>query len=176
MLLIAAGPGSRVGDVLDGTSFEDRAGVHGTSASPAGRQPGPAPRHRAPFDARIAILLTERERDPDLLDTIPGGGHLAAEVILAETGGDMTPFATAQHLASRIGVCPGQNESARVNTSGRNRHGNSNLKRLLGVAAMAAIRNKDSKCTGRYVRPCTARHGRPCWTVMEWHGCLGRDP
>ncbi|MGP4029923.1 transposase [Actinomadura sp. 3N407] len=46
-------------------------------------------------------------------------GRLAAEVILAETGGDMRRFASAQHLASWIGVCPGQNESAGVNKSGR---------------------------------------------------------
>ncbi|MFE2718514.1 transposase [Streptomyces mirabilis] len=38
----------------------------------------------------------------------------------------------------------GQNESASVSKSGRTREGNSNLKRLLGVAAMAAIRDKNS--------------------------------
>ncbi|WP_237534269.1 transposase [Streptomyces sp. SID3343] len=51
----------------------------------------------------------------------------------------MARFATAQHLVSWIGVCPGQNESAGVSKSGRTRHGNGKLKRLLGVAAMAAI-------------------------------------
>jgi transposase len=61
--------------------------------------------------SRIATLSAERERDLDLLDTIPGVGWLAAEVILAETGGDTAQFTTAQHLVSWIGVCPGQNES-----------------------------------------------------------------
>jgi transposase len=46
----------------------------------------------------------------------------------------MTQFASAHHLASWIGVCPGQNESAGVSRSGRTRPGNSNLKRLLGIA------------------------------------------
>jgi transposase len=48
----------------------------------------------------------------DLLDTIPGINQATAEVIIAETGGDMTRFATAKHLASWAGVCPGHHESA----------------------------------------------------------------
>jgi transposase len=36
----------------------------------------------------------------DLLDTIPGINRATAEVIVAETGGDMARFATAKHLAS----------------------------------------------------------------------------
>jgi len=36
----------------------------------------------AAFDLRIAALLDSRERDLDLLDTIPGVGRLAAEVML----------------------------------------------------------------------------------------------
>ncbi|MDX2394025.1 transposase [Streptomyces sp. DK15] len=112
------------------------------------------------FDTRIATLLTEREQDLDLLDAIPGVGRLAAEVILAETGGDMTQFATAQHLASWIGVCPGQNESAGVSKSGRTRHGNHNLKRLLGVTAMAAIRNKASYLSVFFRRVSARRGGK----------------
>jgi transposase len=46
------------------------------------------------------------------LHTIPGIGQTTTEVIIAETGGDMTRFATAGHLASWAGVCPGQHESA----------------------------------------------------------------
>lgn len=42
---------------------------------------------------------------------IPGIGRLAAEIVIAETGGDMTQFASAHRLASCIGVCPGQYES-----------------------------------------------------------------
>ncbi|MCW2880816.1 MAG: Transposase [Sphaerisporangium sp.] len=77
---------------------------------------------------------------------------------MAETGGDMAQFATAHHLASWVGVCPGQNESAGVSRSGPTRPGNSNLKRLLGVSAMAAIRNKNSYLAVFY-RRISARRG-----------------
>ncbi|MFB6963295.1 IS110 family transposase [Streptomyces sp. NPDC056309] len=112
------------------------------------------------FDARIATMLAGRQQDLDLLDSIPGMGRLAAEIIIAETGGDMAQFATAQHLASWIGVCPGQNESAGVSRSGRTRPGNGNLKRLLGVAAMAAIRNKNSYLSVFYRRIAARRGGK----------------
>ena len=112
------------------------------------------------FDERVAVLLADLERDPDLLDTVPGIGRLAAEIVIAETGGDMAQFATAHHLASWVGVCPGQNESAGVSRSGKTRHGNTSLKRLLGVAAMAAIRNKDSYLAVFFRRVAARRGGK----------------
>jgi transposase len=120
------------------------------------------------FDTRIAGLLAEREHELDLLDSIPGVGRMAAEIILAETGGDMNQFPTAGHLASWIGVCPGQNESAGVSKSGTTRPGNSNLKRLLGVAAMAAIRNKDTYLAA-YFRRISARRGGKRAVVAVMH-------
>lgn len=96
------------------------------------------------LDARIAELLRDRDQDLTNLDSIPGIGRTTAEIIISETGGNMAPFATAGHLASWIGVCPGVDESAGVNKSGHTRQGNANLKRILGTAAMAAIKQKDS--------------------------------
>ncbi|MFJ3763079.1 hypothetical protein [Streptomyces sp. NPDC090080] len=52
----------------------------------------------AMFDVRIAELLAAQERDLNLLDTIPGISRLAAEIVIAETGGDMAQFAAAHHL------------------------------------------------------------------------------
>jgi transposase len=43
---------------------------------------------------------------------IPGVSMLSATAILAEIGRDMGRFATAGHLVSWAGLCPGQNESA----------------------------------------------------------------
>ncbi|MDQ1024702.1 transposase [Streptomyces umbrinus] len=113
------------------------------------------------LDQRITALLTRLEHNKDIenLDTIPGIGPAAAEIIIAETGGDMTQFATAGHLASWIGVCPGMNESAGVTKSARTRNGNSNLKRLLGIAAMSVTRNKDCYLSA-YYRRIAARRGR----------------
>jgi transposase len=61
----------------------------------------------------------------DLLDTIPGINQAVAEVIIAETGGDMSRFASAKHLASWAGVCPGHHESAGRTKNTKVRPGNS---------------------------------------------------
>ncbi|WP_405542517.1 IS110 family transposase [Streptomyces phaeochromogenes] len=122
------------------------------------------------LDARIISLLARLERNTDVenLDSIPGIGPAAAQIIIAETGGDMAQFATAGHLASWIGVCPGMNESAGVAKSGRTRPGNSNLKRLLGIAAMSVSRSKDGYLSA-YYRRIAARRGRQRALVAVMH-------
>ena len=80
----------------------------------------------------------------------------------------MAPFATAAHLASWIGVCPGVNESACVNKSGHTRHGNAALKRILGMAAMAAIKQNNCYCAV-YYRRIAARRGRHRALVAVMH-------
>jgi transposase len=122
------------------------------------------------LDARITALLArlEHNEDVDNLNTIPGIGPAAAQIIIAETGGDMAHFATAGHLASWIGVCPGMNESAGVTKSARTRHGNRNLKRLLGIAAMSVTRNKDTYLSA-YYRRLAARRGRQRALVAVMH-------
>jgi transposase len=57
------------------------------------------------------------------LDTIPGVGPGVAEVIIAETGADMSRFPTPGHLASWAGVAPGLNQSGERRKPGRTRHG-----------------------------------------------------
>jgi transposase len=124
----------------------------------------------ADLDGWIAGLLRAAGRDRDLenLDTIPGVAATAAQVIFSETGGDMAHFQTPGHLASWIGVCPGMNESAGVNKSAHIRHGNANLKRILGTAAMAAIRVKDSYLAA-YYRRIAARRGNQRALVAVMH-------
>ncbi len=94
----------------------------------------------------------------DLLDTIPGINQPTAEVITAETGGDMTRFASAKHLASWAGVCPGHHESAGRTKNTKVRPGNPYLKGALGIAAFGAVRTKDTYLAARYKR-LTARRG-----------------
>lgn len=120
------------------------------------------------LNKRIEQSIAGHQKDLDNLDTITGIGPAAAQIVIAETGGDMAPFATAGHLASWIGVCPGMNESAGVNKSGRTRQGNGHLKRLLGIAAMAAIRDKNSYLHS-YYRRIAARRGQMRALVAVMH-------
>jgi hypothetical protein len=46
------------------------------------------------------------------LDAVPGVDRRVAETLLAEVGADMKPFPSHQHLASWVGLCPGNEESA----------------------------------------------------------------
>src|SRR4051795_11018506 len=77
----------------------------------------------------------------ELLCTIPGVGQRAAEVILAETGGDMTAFPSAKHLASWAGMCPGNDESAGKRRSGKTRKGSKWLSQTLVECAKSANRS-----------------------------------
>src|SRR5665647_3728187 len=87
------------------------------------------------------------------LDTIPGVGRDVAEVIIAETGADMSRFPTPGHLASWAGVAPGLNQSGERHKPAHTRHGDHWLTGALGVAAMAANRTKDTTFLGaRYRR------------------------
>jgi transposase len=86
------------------------------------------------------------------LDTIPGVNEFVAQVIIAETGGDMSTFPTPAHLASWAGVCPGNHASGGKRKSGKTRKGDHWLTASLGVAALAAIRSKDTYLSAQYQR------------------------
>jgi transposase len=86
------------------------------------------------------------------LDTIPGVNRTVAISIIAETGGDMSRFATAGHLCSWAALCPGQNESAGKRRSGKTRHGNQYLRGQLIQGALGAIHSKGTALQARYHR------------------------
>jgi transposase len=110
------------------------------------------------LDERIEGAMAPFRGALDLLDTIPGINRAVAEVIVAETGGDMSRFASARHLASWAGVCPGHHESAGRTKNTKVRPGNPYLKGALGLAAFGASRTKDTYLQARYKR-LTARRG-----------------
>lgn len=85
----------------------------------------------ARFDQEIEDYCRPFEDAVKLLDTIPGVGRAAAEIIVSEIGTDMSRFQDADHLASRAGVAPGNNESAGKRRSGRTRQGNQPLRTAL---------------------------------------------
>jgi transposase len=88
----------------------------------------------------------------ELLCTIVGIQRRGAECILAEIGTDMTRFASARHLASWAGQCPGNDQSAGKRRSGKTRDGSKWLDFALEEAAMAAIRVKANYPAAQYQR------------------------
>jgi len=79
-----------------------------------------------------------------LLQTIPGIGQLAAASILAETGTDLSPFPTAEKIASWAGLCPGNRESAGKRKGSQTTKGNPYLRCTLVQSAWAAARKRGS--------------------------------
>ena len=98
-------------------------------------------RRLAPFEATLAAL-----------DTIPGIDRVGAISIVAETGGDMSRFPSAEHLCSWAAICPGQNESAGKRRSGKTRQGNRYLRGTLVQAGLAASRSNGTALQARYHR------------------------
>ena len=120
---------------------------------------GAIPRHIDFLDEQIEQLtgmIAEQIRpfDPavELLCTIPGIQHRGAQCIIAEIGTDMSCFATARHLASWAGRCPGNDKSAGKRRSGKTRDGSKWLDFALEEAAMAAIRVKGHYLEAQYRR------------------------
>lgn len=105
------------------------------------------------------------------LDPIPGINRRAAQAILAEIGHDMSRFASAAHLASWAGLCPGNDESAGRRRSGRTRFGNRWLKQMLVQCAWAAARTKRSHFHGMYHR-LKARRGHKRALIAIAHAML----
>lgn len=87
-----------------------------------------------------------------LLSTIPGISALSATAILAETGTDMSHFATAGRFVAWAGLCPGQNESAGKRKSSRLRKGAPWLKTTLVQSAWSAVKKKDSYYRAQFNR------------------------
>jgi transposase len=85
------------------------------------------------------------------LDQIPGVGPRTAQILLAETGWDMSVFPTAQHLASWAKLSPRTVQSGAKSGSGPAGKGNPWLKGALGEAAMSAART-DTFLGARYRR------------------------
>jgi transposase len=140
-------------------------------------------RHTVAIDeitARIEVVIEPFQRFRDLIATIPGIATLTADVIVAETGADMTRFPTAGHLASWAGTTPGHNESAGRHKSTKTRPGNPYLQGALGAAAMSCAQNPGTYLGARYRR--IASHRGPMkanvaiqhtMLIAIWH--MGRD-
>jgi transposase len=96
------------------------------------------------LNAVIAAKCEPWAHEIDLLQTIPGVGEKVAQVIVAETGADMSRFPSAGHLAAWAGVAPGIHESAGKRTPTSKRHGNKWLTAMLVEAAGSVARMHQS--------------------------------
>jgi len=125
----------------------------------------------AEFGKRIMEKLAPFAQEVELLKTIPGIHERTAQVLLAEIGPNLTPFATAAHLASWAGVCPGNNESAGKRRSGRTRKGNQWLRSALIQMAWAASRTKNTYLSAHF-RRLSVRRGAKRAAVAVSHSLL----
>jgi transposase len=135
----------------------------------------------AELDAKLAELIAPFTRAVDRLDEIPGIGQLAAHLLIAELGVDMTRFPTAGHLVSWAKFAPGVKESAgKRKGRGSTGRGNPYLARVLGEVAVAA--SKTDTFLGARYRRIARRRGKQraivavgrSILVIVWH--LLSDP
>jgi transposase len=131
-------------------------------------------RHTAAIEQltqRAEVVIEPFQGFRALICTIPGISTLLADVIIAETGADMSVFPTAKHLASWAGTTPGNNESAGKVKSSRTRPGNPYLQGALGAAAMWPAQNPQTFVGARY-RRIASRRGPQRANVAVQHTLL----
>jgi transposase len=124
------------------------------------------------LDAQIADrVATDFQPAARLLREVPGIDRAAAEVIIAETGADMSRFPSPAHLASWAGLCPGNHESAGKRRKVATRPGNPWLRRTLIESARAAARTKGSYFGAQY-RQIARRRGPNKAAIAIAHSLL----
>jgi len=106
----------------------------------------------ATLSGRIEQLIAPFSTQPELLETIPGIGRTAAQVLIAELGVDMSVFPSSAHLASWAGQCPGNRQSAGKRRSGKQRRGSRWPRTTLNESAKAAARCKRTYLSAQYTR------------------------
>lgn len=96
----------------------------------------------------------EMRRAIEHLDEITGISLRTAEVVIAEIGLDMDRFASEEHLASWVGLCPGNKVSAGKRLSGKTTKGDRWLRTALIEAAQGAASSKRTFLGAYYRRLC----------------------
>src|SRR5580700_11269715 len=96
------------------------------------------------LNQEMANLLSPHQDAVERLAEVPGLGVDSAQQIIAEVGTQAATFPSAKQLASWVGACPGEEESAGVNYSHRSPKGNRHMRRLLNQTANAAVKAKGS--------------------------------
>lgn len=145
------------------------------------------PRHRAVLKMLLDQLDLNEKQSQELLEAlgkslephkgtvarvaeIPGMGPESALQLIAEVGPKAEKFPTAGNLASWVGVCPGENESAEESSSDRSPKGNVFIRRILAQTSNAAVKSKGTVFEARYKRIVgrdKKKHNTACWAVAH---------
>jgi transposase len=125
----------------------------------------------AKIDEQVQQKTEKHKELLDLLETIPGVGRDGAVCIIAELGTDMDVFTSHKHLASWAGMCPGNNESAGKNKSGRITYGNAFLRAFLVQMAWGATRTKNTYLSSKY-KSLVGRRGKKRAVIAVGHKIL----
>lgn len=104
----------------------------------------------------IEVAL-EKTMDPfalevEQLSSIYGINTTASCAIIAEIGTDMSHFKTAEHICSRAGLCPGNNESAGKRKSTSITKGNPYIKSMLCEIAWVSAGKRNTYLSAWYWR------------------------
>jgi transposase len=126
----------------------------------------------AELDAVLVSAFEPWTHQLQLLQTIPGVGETVAQVIIAETGGDMSRFPSAAHLASWAGLAPSIYESAGKRRPSGTRHGNKWLTAMLVEAAGSVGRMKGANYLSTQHARLTSRRGMGRAQVAVAHSIL----
>jgi transposase len=126
----------------------------------------------AELDAVIAEACRPWAHQIELLQTIPGVGETVAQVIVAETGADMSRFPSAAHLAAWAGLAPALHESAGTQTPAGKRHGNKWLTAMLVEAAGSVGRMRGKNYLAAQHARLTRRRGMGRAQVAVAHSML----
>ena len=120
----------------------------------------------AQLDAEITEQIRPFQAAVDRWDQLPGINQRGGQVIVAEVGADLKPFADGAHLASWSGMCPGNQESAGKRQSGKTHKGDKWLRRALVEAAHGAARTKNSYFATLYHRLAGRRGKKRAWVAV----------
>lgn len=104
------------------------------------------------LDRRIAQSIQCYSPDVEVLRQIPSLDSVSIAAVLAETGPDMSVFATGQHITSWAGLAPGKNETAGKCKPTPVRRGNPWLSSILVQIAWVASRTKRSPWRATFAR------------------------
>lgn len=124
------------------------------------------------LDLVIAAACQPWAHEIELLQTMPGIGPRVSQVFIAETGGDMSRFHSAAHLAAWAGLAPAVYESAGKTRSAGSRHGNKWLSAILVEAAGSVGRMHGKNYLAEQHARLTRRRGMARAQVAVAHSML----